>query len=66
MNSTHLFSIQWDDSYNDPDFAVPGTMQEWIEKRDSKDIERLAKNLEFLASALRKREAPFGSKFTKA
>ena len=61
MNYTELFKIQWDNSYNDPDFAVPGTMQKWLEGKNSKDIERLAKHLEFLAGALRERKAPFGS-----
>lgn len=63
MNYTELFKIQWDDSWNEPDFAISGTMQEWIQRKDSKDIERLAKHLEFLAKALRERKAPFQSKF---
>ena len=59
MNYTKLFTIEWDDSYNDPDFAIPGTMNEWLNKRSKKDIKRLAEMLEFLAKQIIKREAPF-------
>ena len=59
MNYTHLFDIKWDDSYNDPDYRIPGTFLEWLNSRSEKDVERLAENLEFLAKALRNRTAPF-------
>ena len=38
MNYTKLFYIDWDDSYNDPDYGIPGTMDEWLNRRDEKDI----------------------------
>lgn len=59
MNYTELFKIQWDDSYGDPDFAIPGTMEEWLNQQSKEDIERLAVHLEWLAERLRKRETPF-------
>ena len=60
MNHTVLFTLEWDDSYGDPDFGVPGTMEKWLNNRDIQDIERLAKMCEFLAGALRTRTVPFG------
>lgn len=59
MHFTKLFSVDWDDSYGDPDFGVPGTTDEWLDRRSPEDIERLAKHVEWLAQQLRKRESPF-------
>ena len=59
MNSTHLFSIEWDNSYNDPDYAIPGTFNTWLDNAGSLNQERLAKMLEFLAKAMRERKPPF-------
>lgn len=64
MNSTHLFSIEWDDSYNDPDYSIPGTFQDYLNRMSEVDVERLAKNLEFLARGLRNRTAPFERRLT--
>ena len=58
MNYTHLFSIEWDDSYNDPDFKVPTEFQEWIKNHEQKR-ETLARHLEWLATVLRSKKAPF-------
>jgi len=59
VNYTHLFSIDWDDSYGDPDYKIPGLFKDWYLRHSKEDIERLATNLEFLATALRNRTAPF-------
>ena len=59
MNYTHLFDIEWDDSYNDPDYKIPGRLEKWLDGRGPKDIERLAETLEWLAKSLRNRTAPF-------
>lgn len=58
MNYTKLFEIEWDDSYNDPDFSVPGTCNKWLDNNPDK-IERLAKHLEWLAKVMRERKEPF-------
>ena len=58
MNYTKLFDVQWDDSYNDPDFGMPGTFMDWLSVNEDKR-ERLAKHLEWLASALREGKEPF-------
>lgn len=58
MNFTHLFSIEWDDSYNDPDYAIPGTFMEWISRHDH-ERERLAKHLEWIAKCIRENLSPF-------
>jgi len=59
MNYTTLFEIQWDDSYNDPDYGIPGTMEKWLNNRSKEDIDRLAKLLHWLAEQMSKRETPF-------
>ena len=59
MNYTHLFSIEWDDSYNDPDYSIPGRFNTYLDNRGPGDIERLAKMLEFLAGAMRERKSHF-------
>ena len=61
MNYTRLFYIDWGDSYNEPDYGIPGTFESWLDsRRDPKETaERIAKKLEFLAKALRDRTAPF-------
>ena len=58
MNYTRLFSIEWDDSYNEPDFSIPGTFEDWLVKNEDKR-EKLAKHLEWLAQQLRNNENPF-------
>jgi len=60
MNYTHLFDIQWDDSYDDPDYGVPGTFGEWISKREG-DRVRLAEQLEWMAKRMREGKPPFQS-----
>ena len=62
MNYTNLFEIQWDNSYNDPDYSIPGRFNTWLDNCGELDRERLAKMLEFLAEAMRNRTAPFQSK----
>ena len=59
MHFTRLFSIDWDDSYNTPDFAIPGTFRDWIGRNEDKR-EKLADHLVWLADCLRKRQSPFG------
>ena len=60
MNYTKLFEIEWDDSYNDPDFSVPGTCNAWLDAQGKDTIERLALHMEWLANRLRSRKEPFG------
>ncbi len=59
MNYTKLFEIEWNDSYNDPDYAVSGSCNQWLCMHDKVTIERLAKHLEWLANRLRERKEPF-------
>jgi len=58
MKHTHLFNIEWDNSYGDPDFGIPWTFFEWMKHNEDKR-ERLAQHLEWLAKALRNKSAPF-------
>lgn len=62
MNYTHLFSIEWDTSYNDPDYRIPGSFQRYLDEMGTLNQERLATMLEFLADGIRKRTCPFEKK----
>lgn len=59
MKHEYLFSIEWDCSYNDPDYAINGVCQNRINNMGSENRERLAKMLEFLAKAVRNQTEPF-------
>lgn len=59
MKHEHLFSIEWDCSYNDPDYAISGICQTRINGMGSLDRGRLADMLEFLAKSLRNQTPPF-------
>ena len=59
MTHEHLFSIEWDCSYGDPDYAVSGICVTRINNMGSLDRERLAKMLEWLAMAIRNQTVPF-------
>lgn len=59
MKHEHLFSIEWDCSYNDPDYAVSGIGQTRINNLGSLNRERLSKMLHFLADAVLNQTAPF-------
>lgn len=59
MNYTNLFAIEWDNSHNDPDYRIPGSISNYLDGMGLADRERLAKMLEFLAKAIRNRTVPF-------
>lgn len=59
MNHTKLFEIHWDNSYNDPDYAIPGTFNTWLDNCGTLNQERLARMLEWLAQVMRERKPPF-------
>ncbi len=59
MKHEYLFSIEWDCSYNDPDYSVSGICQTRINNLGNYDRERLAKMMEFLAKAIREQTTPF-------
>lgn len=59
MKHEYLFSIEWDCSYNDPDYAISGICQTKINNLGSLNRERLAKMLEFLANSIRNQTSPF-------
>ena len=61
MNYTPLFEIRWDESYNDPDCAIPGTFNEWLSIHEAAR-ERLANNLEWLAERIRTSASPCESR----
>ncbi|MCH7604977.1 hypothetical protein IID24_03245 [Patescibacteria group bacterium] len=60
MNYTDLFMIKWDDSYNDPDYGVPATFNEWLYRHPERR-EELAQMLERIAENLRDDKAPFNA-----
>lgn len=62
MNYTPLFSIEWDNSYNDPDYRIPGSFQRYLDEMGTLNQERLAKMLESLAQSIRNRTTPFEKK----
>lgn len=62
MNYTELFTIEWDNSYGEPDYRIPGSFQRYLDEMGELNKERLAKLLEFLASAIRNRTVPFERK----
>ena len=59
MKHEHLFDIEWDCSYNDPDYSISGIEQTKINNLGSYNRERLANMLEFLAKAIRNQTTPF-------
>ena len=59
MKHEHLFDIEWDCSYNDPDYCISGIGQTRINNLGSYNRERLANMLEWLGKAVRNQTEPF-------
>lgn len=59
MKHEKLFSIEWECSYNYPDYCVSRIGQTRVNNLGSYNRKRLASMLEFLAKAVRNQTTPF-------